>query len=117
MCDLCEKLHTDKSPSTYPDMREWWVDQAKCSTKTILSQDDMIWYNRFIVIFCLYNFVLLRCNINEAIAYLLMENCTDDAINICLYSCFNILRNCWNIEKLIRLKYIKTQYFDTESMN
>ena len=42
MCDLCEKLHTDKTPNIYPDMREWWVDQAKCSTKTILSQDDMI---------------------------------------------------------------------------
>ena len=42
MCDLCEKLHTDKIPNTYTDMREWWVDQAKCSTKTILSQDDMI---------------------------------------------------------------------------
>ena len=42
MCDLCEKLHTDKTVHIYSDMRDWWVDQAKCSTKTIHSQDDMI---------------------------------------------------------------------------
>ena len=42
ICDLCERLHTDKSTHIYSDMRDWWVDQASCSTKTILSQDDMI---------------------------------------------------------------------------
>ena len=42
ICDLCEKLNTDTSTSIYPDMRHWWVDQAKCASKPFLSQDDMI---------------------------------------------------------------------------
>ena len=42
ICDLCQKLNQDKTETSYRDMREWWVDQAKCSTATIISQDDMI---------------------------------------------------------------------------
>ena len=42
LCDVCERLNTDKSTSIYPDMRDWWVNQAKCSSKTVISQDDMI---------------------------------------------------------------------------
>lgn len=43
LCDLCGRLNTDKTPSTYPDMRQWWVDKAECSSKPrYISQEDMI---------------------------------------------------------------------------
>ena len=31
LCDLCERLHEDAEPKTYPDMQDWWVKQAQCT--------------------------------------------------------------------------------------
>lgn len=42
ICDLCQRLHTDKEHKTYDNMQDWWVNQAKCSSNYIISQDDMI---------------------------------------------------------------------------
>ncbi len=42
ICDVCEKLNKDRSTKTYPNMADWWVNQAQCSSKNIVSQDDMI---------------------------------------------------------------------------
>ena len=42
LCDVCERLHTDKSTKIYDNMQEWWVNQAHCSSNHIISQDDMI---------------------------------------------------------------------------
>ena len=36
------RLHTDKEHKTYDNMQDWWVNQAKCSSNYIISQDDMI---------------------------------------------------------------------------
>eukprot|EP00093_Oithona_nana_P007513 07513.XXX_139120_130865_1 [CDS] Oithona nana genome sequencing. len=42
LCDVCERLHTDKSTKIYDNMQDWWVTQAQCSSNHIISQDDMI---------------------------------------------------------------------------
>ena len=36
------RLHIDKEHKTYDNMQDWWVNQAKCSSNYIISQDDMI---------------------------------------------------------------------------
>ena len=42
ICEVCQKLHTDKEHKIYDNMQDWWVNQAKCSSNHIISQDDMI---------------------------------------------------------------------------
>ena len=42
ICEVCQKLHTDKEHKIYDNMHDWWVNQAKCSSNHIISQDDMI---------------------------------------------------------------------------
>lgn len=32
-CHLCEKLHTDNTAKSYPDIRDWYIKQAKCQSK------------------------------------------------------------------------------------
>ncbi|XP_068203767.1 alpha-(1,3)-fucosyltransferase C-like [Palaemon carinicauda] len=31
-CDLCKKLHTDSKHSVYPNIRDWFIKQARCQT-------------------------------------------------------------------------------------